>query len=255
MGHQLTKCYCGRTHPQTSLLRISDLGLLFKKGASCFGHMMLARARLRLTYIPANWNNVVAQLHIEETHPQDITLNTHQAHTHAYSWWKTATSTKEEVYNYLECIGCFLFPDPQILGIDPNGADQSFQSNRSLILRSINVSEVVIVVIMGGIHHEDRAQAILQTWGQWIPRERLLKISDTRNDTLGTIKAPPTGGSYRPSQRKRHFGIIHAYEKKEKIIWAQCEVDMCCQWRYISNCSKPFTPPQHTGPFWVRMVS
>jgi hypothetical protein len=74
----------------------------------------------------------------------------------------------------------------------------------------VDVHRVMIIVITGAVHHQDRVETILDTWGRWVPRERLLFISDADNATLGTIGTPNTAGGHGPSQRKWFYAPMIA---------------------------------------------
>lgn len=93
--------------------------------------------------------------------------------------------------------------------------------------KSVTSSDLIVMVITGKNHHEDRLRAVLDSWGKWLPRERLIVISDVEDADLGTYAAPETDGGHGPSQRKWYHGIIHVRRKLEAELSAQwiCVVD------------------------------
>jgi hypothetical protein len=75
---------------------------------------------------------------------------------------------------------------------------------------AVDINRVLFIVITGEVNHNSRVKTILQTWGKWIPRERLLLISDSQDNALGTIGTPGTGGGHAQSQRKWYFAATIA---------------------------------------------
>lgn len=74
-----------------------------------------------------------------------------------------------------------------------------------------DVHHILVVVITGVEYHESRLKALLETWARWLPRERLVVISDVSDPHWGTIEAPDTLGGYGPSQKKwRHAALAVA---------------------------------------------
>jgi hypothetical protein len=115
------------------------------------------------------------------------------------------------------CRGCKRVKSPALKNGTVAGATAgTFASASSVVTRggaashAVSVSRILVMVITGEAHHQDRVEAILDTWGRWLPRERLLFISDAANDTLGTIRAPHTQGGHGPSQRKWFYGVLAA---------------------------------------------
>ena len=93
--------------------------------------------------------------------------------------------------------------------------------------RPLHVSHALVVLITGIQHHADRVQRVLDTWGRWLPRNRLLLISDTLDVVLGTVEAPDTLGGHEQSQRKwYHAALVAAQTIKgnPSIEWV-CIVD------------------------------
>jgi hypothetical protein len=95
------------------------------------------------------------------------------------------------------------------------------------VVDALDVQRLVVVVITGVVYHESRLKALLETWGRWLPRERLLVISDVFDQHWGTIEAPNTLGGYKPSQKKWHHAALAVANKTRDGLAAEwvCIVD------------------------------
>ncbi len=92
---------------------------------------------------------------------------------------------------------------------------------------TVTTDDILVMVITGSIHHEDRLATILGTWGRWLPHDRLVLISDTEDSDLGTYAAPNTHGGHGSSQKKWYHGILHVRKKLlagDSAAWV-CVVD------------------------------
>ena len=95
------------------------------------------------------------------------------------------------------------------------------------VIGAHDVQRLLVVVITGVVYHESRLKALLETWGRWLPRERLLVISDVSNQHWGTIEAPNTLGGYKPSQKKWHYAALAVANRTRDGVAAEwvCVVD------------------------------
>ena len=95
------------------------------------------------------------------------------------------------------------------------------------VMDALDIHRLVVVVITGVEYHDSRLKALLETWGRWLPRERLVVISDVFDDHLGTIEAPNTLGGYEPSQKKWHHAVLAVANQTRNGIPAEwvCVVD------------------------------
>ena len=80
--------------------------------------------------------------------------------------------------------------------------------NPSILSHPVTVNDVIVMVVTGAAHHQDRLVPILHTWAQWLPPDRLIIVSDVEDVQLGTYMAPETGGGHGPSQKKWFHGVL-----------------------------------------------
>jgi hypothetical protein len=102
----------------------------------------------------------------------------------------------------------------------------SMRANKN-VMDALDIHRLVVVVITGIEYHDSRLKALLETWGRWLPRERLVVISDAFDHDLGTIEAPNTLGGYGPSQKKWHHAVLAVANQTRNGIPAEwvCVVD------------------------------
>ena len=94
-------------------------------------------------------------------------------------------------------------------------------------INNVDVGHLMMVVITGVEYHESRLKDLLETWARWLPRERLVIISDVADQRWGTVEAPDTSGGYGPSQKKWYHAALAVANRTRSGVSAEwvCVLD------------------------------